>query len=133
MLPFFVQCFADQFVGRGYRNRCHLGAQAGQNAITFFFSICSGRCNDVLSFGIGPVGVWVILLLIYAYIASTLPVQTLLQPRDYINSHQLFVALFLLAVGILVAHPTMVAPAVNLSPEGAPPIWPMASASTLEN
>ncbi len=76
-------------------------------------------------FGIGPVGVWVTILLIYAYIASTLPVQTLLQPRDYINSHQLFVALTLLALGIIVAHPIMVAPAVNLSPAGAPPIWPM--------
>ena len=76
-------------------------------------------------FGIGPIGLWVIILLAYAYIASTLPVQTLLQPRDYINSHQLFIALALLSVGILVAHPTIVAPAVNLSPKGAPPMWPM--------
>jgi carbon starvation protein len=76
-------------------------------------------------FGLGPIALWVIVLLIYAYIASTLPVQTLLQPRDYINSHQLFVALALLGLGVLVAHPTIVAPAVNLSPKGAPPIWPM--------
>ncbi|MFH1489106.1 MAG: carbon starvation protein A [Pseudomonadota bacterium] len=75
--------------------------------------------------GLSPVAIWVILLLIYAYIASTLPVQTLLQPRDYINSHQLLVALALLMLGILVAHPTMVAPAANFSPKGAPPIWPM--------
>lgn len=75
--------------------------------------------------GISPVGWWVIILLIYAYIASTLPVQTLLQPRDYINGHQLFVALALLAIGIIIAHPTMVAPASNFSPKGAPPIWPM--------
>jgi carbon starvation protein len=75
--------------------------------------------------GLSPIAVWVVILLAYAYIASTLPVQTLLQPRDYINSHQLMVALFLLAVGILVAHPTMVAPAVNFSPKGAPPVWPM--------
>ena len=75
--------------------------------------------------GLSDIAWWVIILLIYAYIASTLPVQTLLQPRDYINSHQLFVALALLLLGVLVAHPTMVAPAVNLSPTGAPPIWPM--------
>ncbi len=75
--------------------------------------------------GLSPVAVWVVILLIYAYIASTLPVQTLLQPRDYINSHQLFVALGLLTLGVLFAHPTMVAPAANFSPEGAPPIWPM--------
>lgn len=75
--------------------------------------------------GLSPVAVWVIILLIYAYIASTLPVQTLLQPRDYINSHQLFVALGLLTLGVLFAHPTMVAPTANFSPPGAPPIWPM--------
>ncbi|MBW1995802.1 MAG: carbon starvation protein A, partial [Deltaproteobacteria bacterium] len=75
--------------------------------------------------GLNPVALWVIILLIYAYIASTLPVQTLLQPRDYINSHQLFVALGVLALGVIVAHPTMVAPAANFSPKGAPPIWPM--------
>jgi carbon starvation protein len=72
-----------------------------------------------------PIAWWVVILLIYAYIASTLPVQTLLQPRDYINGHQLFVALALLCLGVLVAHPTMVAPAANFSPKGAPPIWPM--------
>lgn len=76
-------------------------------------------------FGLSDIALWVIILLVYAYIASTLPVQTLLQPRDYINSHQLFVALGLLGLGVLVAHPTIVAPAANLSPEGAPPIWPM--------
>lgn len=76
-------------------------------------------------FGLGAIPLWVIVLLIYAYIASTLPVQTLLQPRDYINSHQLFVAMALLGLGVLVAHPTIVAPAVNFSPKGAPPIWPM--------
>ena len=75
--------------------------------------------------GLSPIALWVIVLLIYAYIASTLPVQTLLQPRDYINSHQLFVALALLGLGVLVAHPTVVAPAANFSPKGAPPMVPM--------
>jgi len=75
--------------------------------------------------GLDPVGVWVVVLLIYAYAASTLPVQTLLQPRDYINAQQLFVAMGLLALGLLIARPEMAAPAMNLSPEGAPPLWPM--------
>jgi carbon starvation protein len=76
-------------------------------------------------FGLDPMQLWVIILLAYAYIASTLPVQTLLQPRDYINSHQLFIAMGLLTVGILLAHPVMVAPVADLTPEGAPPFWPM--------
>ncbi len=76
-------------------------------------------------FGISPVALWVVVLLTYAYIASILPVQTLLQPRDYINSHQLIIAMGLLVIGIIIAKPIMVAPPVNLMPEGAPPVLPM--------
>lgn len=76
-------------------------------------------------FGLSPVALWVIILLIYAYIASTLPVQVLLQPRDYINSHQLFIALGLLTLGVIFSHPDIVAPTVDLSPKGAPPMFPM--------
>ena len=67
---------------------------------------------------------WVVVLMIYAYIASTLPVQTLLQPRDYINSHELFFGLAVLFVGMVIVHPVVVAPSVNLHPQGAPPIFP---------
>ncbi len=72
----------------------------------------------------GALVTWMFILYIYAYVASTLPVQTLLQPRDYINAHQLFVALGLLVLGVLVARPSIVAPMYNSAPEGAPPIWP---------
>lgn len=56
---------------------------------------------------------WSIILFIYVFIASTVPVQKLLQPRDYINSHQLLVAIGLLVIGFIVAHPVITAPAVN--------------------
>jgi carbon starvation protein len=71
-----------------------------------------------------PVVVWTILLLVYCYVASVLPVWRLLQPRDYINGHQLFIALGLLALGTLVAHPKIVAPALQLHPVDAKPLWP---------
>ncbi len=78
--------------------------------------------------GIPPTGVWTIILLAYAFIASVLPVTTLLQPRDFINSHQLMVAMTLLILGVLFASFSgrldIVAPAVQLSPEKSPPMWP---------
>ena len=78
--------------------------------------------------GIPPTGVWTIILLTYAFIASVLPVTTLLQPRDFINSHQLVIAMSLLVLGVLVAsfggHLEIVAPAVQMSPAKAPPMWP---------
>jgi len=67
---------------------------------------------------------WVWLLLGYAFVASVLPVWLLLQPRDYLNSHQLVTGLVLLSVGLMVAHPTVVAPVVNLHPAGAPAMFP---------
>ncbi len=59
------------------------------------------------------VSTWCIILFIYVYFASTVPVQKLLQPRDYINSHQLLIAMALLIIGLFVAHPVITAPAVN--------------------
>ncbi len=57
--------------------------------------------------------VWCIILFIYVFFASTIPVQKLLQPRDYINSHQLLVAMAFLILGVLIAHPVLAAPAIN--------------------
>ncbi len=56
---------------------------------------------------------WCIILFIYVFFASTIPVQKLLQPRDYINSHQLMVAMAFLILGVIVAHPVLSAPAIN--------------------
>lgn len=75
-------------------------------------------------FGTNTLMVWIIFLLIYSFIASTLPVWMLLQPRDYINSHQLFLGLFLMIVGLFIVNPQIVAPAYNPAPIGAPPIFP---------
>jgi len=67
---------------------------------------------------------WVWLLLLYSFVASVLPVWLLLQPRDYINSHQLVTGLAALSLGLVVLQPELVAPAFNLEPEGAPSLIP---------
>jgi len=68
--------------------------------------------------------VWVVFLLVYSLVASLLPVWVLLQPRDYINSHQLIVGLAALVLGIFVAHPVITAPAFAAAPADAPPWFP---------
>ncbi|MFQ5588623.1 MAG: carbon starvation protein A [Nitrospiria bacterium] len=72
-----------------------------------------------------PVIAWAVLLLIYSAVASLLPVWLLLQPRDYINSHQLIVGLAALIIGLVVLNPEMNAPVINLHPKGAPPLFPI--------
>ena len=69
--------------------------------------------------GMPPTFWWAIVLLVYAFVASVLPVQTLLQPRDFINSHQLLIAMALLVLGVVVSRPAIVAPAVQMDFAGA--------------
>ncbi|MFC7365560.1 MULTISPECIES: carbon starvation protein A [Bhargavaea] len=68
-------------------------------------------------FGLGSVStaffIWIVILMIYVYIASTLPVWKLLQPRDFINSHQLVVGLGILYLGLIFTNPKITAPAVH--------------------
>lgn len=58
--------------------------------------------------------IWIIVLMIYVYIASTLPVWQLLQPRDFINAQQLFLGLLILYGGLIVLAPTVNTPALNI-------------------
>jgi len=74
--------------------------------------------------GVDPIMLWILVLFTYTFFASSLPVWLLLQPRDFLNGLQLIVLLVLIYAGAIFANPHIVAPAVNLSPEGAPPIFP---------
>jgi carbon starvation protein len=77
-------------------------------------------------FGLGDNGNWIVLLFVYAGIASSLPVWLLLQPRDYINGAQLVVGLFVLYGAVLLTMPQVSAPMFNDNlAAGTPPIFPM--------
>jgi len=95
--------------------------------VLMYFTIFAGAFLPVTLphiFNINPMAVWIVVLLIYAYIASTLPVQTLLQPRDFINAYQLLITMVLLVLGVLITHPPIIAPAITINPTGAPALLP---------
>ncbi|MBG6190406.1 carbon starvation protein [Arthrobacter sp. CAN_A212] len=76
--------------------------------------------------GLSATSFWIVVLFLYAGVASVLPVWMLLQPRDYINGLQLFIALGILYGAILISAPTLVAPAFNEAvPEGTPSLIPL--------
>ncbi len=109
---------------------------------TMYVTVIYGDRGALQTFNLAlaawPTMAWVIVLLVYSYAASILPVWLLLQPRDYINSLQLISALALMLVGLVAAAVlggaadpdgvrvplTMVAPFVQWAPEGAPAIFP---------
>ncbi|MBM3254543.1 MAG: carbon starvation protein A, partial [Candidatus Omnitrophica bacterium] len=72
-----------------------------------------------------PLLVWSVLLLIYCFIASVMPVQILLQPRDYLSSYLLFFGVSFGYLGLVISHPKINMPFfINLkSQEGL--LWPM--------
>ncbi len=77
-----------------------------------------GGEDKIIIFGLNGVStaffIWILVLMIYVYIASTLPVWKLLQPRDYINSHQLIVGLLILYLGLFITNPKITAPVANV-------------------
>ena len=76
--------------------------------------------------GLSAGAFWIVVLFVYAAIASVLPVWVLLQPRDYINGLQLFIGLGLLYGAVLIFRPEVVAPALNANvPDGTPGIMPL--------
>ncbi|MEE6296107.1 carbon starvation CstA family protein [Georgenia wangjunii] len=76
--------------------------------------------------GLSANAFWIVVLFLYAGVASVLPVWMLLQPRDYINGLQLFIGLGILYAAVLISAPTVVAPALNSAvPEGTPSLVPL--------
>lgn len=96
--------------------------------ITLYIFVWIGSNNPINLevFGVNPENVkysWIIILFIYSSFASLIPVWILLQPRDYINSHQLIVGLSLIFLSILIIQPQINAPAITNIDKG-PPIIP---------
>lgn len=76
--------------------------------------------------GLSPQANWIMILFVYAAIASMLPVWVLLQPRDFINGMQLFVGLIMLYGAVFLVMPGISAPAFNdRIAEEAPSIIPL--------
>ena len=76
--------------------------------------------------GFPPLIFWFVILMIYAGIASILPVQTLLQPRDYLSTYILFGSMALAILGLLWVGPELNTPAWRgAMSEEQGPVWPM--------
>ncbi|MBD3617180.1 MAG: carbon starvation protein A [Gracilimonas sp.] len=77
-----------------------------------------GGAENIVLFGLTGIEmaffVWITVLMIYVYFASTLPVWKLLQPRDLINAYQLVLGLGILYLGLFISNPEITAPTTNV-------------------
>src|SRR5271157_414164 len=63
------------------------------------------------------------LIIVYGFAASALPVWLLLAPRDYLSTFVKLGAIGLLAIGIVVLHPALHMPAVTRFADGTGPVF----------
>ena len=103
----------------------------GQAAVTIFGLLCLvglvflGRLFPI-SIGDNAIVRWSVVLLGYSFIASVTPVQLLLQPRDFISAHLLFLGLIFGYLGIVIARPVLNFPFfVSWDSGGFLPLWPV--------
>ena len=132
VIPIFLEIPLAIAIGQYiYRTRTPALVPSLVGVIALYFLIWVGHQFPIEIIGLAewlgmaPRDVWVIIMFTYTFIASRLPVWLLLQPRDYINSHQLFIALGVTFLGVLVGLDRIVAPALRDDlPEGSPSIFP---------
>lgn len=67
---------------------------------------------------------WQIILAVYIFLASTLPVWLLLQPRDYLCSFLLYGIIAGAVIGIIIKHPVMEIPALTSFVVNKQPLFP---------
>ncbi|MDD3655884.1 MAG: carbon starvation protein A [Atribacterota bacterium] len=105
-----------------YRANMSLPLVTVIGVILLFVSIWIGLNSPFLFFNQVT---WTWILIAYIFLASTLPVWMLLQPRDYLSSFLLYVALIGGILGILVVRPTLVYPAYTSFKTGVGFLFPM--------
>jgi len=66
----------------------------------------------------------IILMAIYGFFASVLPVWMLLAPRDYLSTYMKIGTVFLLALGVMIIAPTIQMPATTAFVDGGGPVIP---------
>ena len=69
--------------------------------------------------------IWIIVLLIYSYTASILPVNIILQPRDYLSTFILFFGLICGYLGLMLTRPQINTPAFLVWTAKQGPLFPM--------
>jgi carbon starvation protein len=92
-----------------YRKGMSLKIGTVVGVVLLFLSVYLGYLFPVKM----SVTVWILILMVYIFAASTAPVWILLQPRDYLNSFLLYAMIAGAVLGIVIFHPSIQLPAVT--------------------
>lgn len=104
-----------------YRRGAKLSVATIIGVIALMLCIWIGYAFPVLKFNKLT---WQIILAVYIFLASTLPVWLLLQPRDYLCSFLLYGIIAGAVIGIIIKHPVMEIPALTSFVVNKQPLFP---------
>jgi carbon starvation protein len=130
VLPAWAAIVFALIIGQLIRRNFNLVFLCVLGVIALYLTVYAGSETPMAlpkeMFGLSDKANWIILLFVYAAIASLLPVWVLLQPRDFINGVQLLVGLVLLYGAVFMFMPDITAPAFNSKvAESTPSIIPL--------
>lgn len=130
VLPAWMAIIVAIIVGQLIYRRLNLVMVGIGGVAVLYWSIYAGSRMPLIMpldlFGMTAETKWILILFVYAAVASMLPVWVLLQPRDFINGMQLLVGLVLLYGAVFLLLPEVSAPAFNQQlSESAPSIIPL--------
>lgn len=130
VFPAWMAIVVALIIGQLLRRNFSLALLTAVGVAVLYFSIWAGTFIEwslpERMFGLTATANWIIILFIYATIASMLPVWMLLQPRDFINGMQLVVGLVLLYGAVIMFMPDITAPMLNdQTAPGTPSIFPL--------
>ncbi|MCD6422634.1 MAG: carbon starvation protein A [Elusimicrobia bacterium] len=92
--------------------------------VLVLFSLYLGYKNPVGLSVENPLKLWIVIFLVYGGIASLLPANLLLQPRDYLSFYFLFIGLAIGYVGLFFSRPPINAPAFISFSTARGMLWP---------
>ncbi len=116
VFPAWAAIVVALIIGQLVHRNVNLAALSVVGVIVLYLSVYAGSQMPLElpeMFSLTPQANWIVILFLYAAIASMLPVWVLLQPRDFINGMQLLVGLVLLYGAVFIFLPDISAPAFN--------------------
>ncbi|MDP8977951.1 MAG: carbon starvation protein A [Actinomycetota bacterium] len=130
VIPIFLEIPLAILIGQYiYRTKSSALVPSIVGVLVLYALIWVGRAFPIDLIGVAePLGMssrtlWVLILFFYVFISSRIPVWVLLQPRDYINSHQLFIALGVVFLGLAIGLDSIQAPVLNTGIPADSPNW----------
>ncbi|OQX53391.1 MAG: carbon starvation protein A [Candidatus Cloacimonas sp. 4484_209] len=125
VIPTFGLIFIAIFVGfLIYKMKVNLPF-ATVIGIGLLFALIFFGYRFPISIGPHAFEIWVFILLGYSYIASIMPVNILLQPRDYLAAFVLFIGLLAGYIGLFITHPVIHTPVFISFNSAKGSLWPM--------